>query len=195
MIYTRKTIERIKRKSKLLGLKYNYNINSLLTNHIFITAFIFIISLFIKKDLIISIVLSLLYFFLAEYVFFDYRLHKRSNKLEKEAVFYFQILALTLESGTNLKGAIELTSKQIDSEISREFQKVIDDINLGKGINEALDDLKNRIPSENVNNIILNLLESNMYGSNMIASLNNQIDYLNDKLLLQLLVVRLDGEI
>ena len=42
-----------------------------------------------------------------------------------------------------------------------------------------------RIPSDTVNNIILNLLESNIYGNNMIDSLNNQLDYLNDKLLLE----------
>ena len=35
-----------------------------------------------------------------------------------------------------------------------------------------------------VNNIILNLIESNIYGSNIVESLSNQLSYLSDKILL-----------
>ena len=69
--------------------------------------------------------------------------------------------------------------------MSKEFRRVIEDTELGKSLTESLNDLKLRIPSDTVNNIILNLLESNIYGNNMIESLNNQLDYLNDKLLLE----------
>lgn len=184
-IYTKKSINRIVKKNKLLGIDHNYDIDSLLISHLLISLFIFVIFLIIKRDFVISLIITLIYFFAAEYVFFDLRLVKRGKKLEKEAVFYFQILALTLESGSNLKQAIELTSKTLDSTLALEFKRVVDDIAMGKSLTEGLDDLKLRIPSDNVNNIILNLLESNIYGNNMIESLNNQLDYLNDKLLLE----------
>ena len=61
---------------------------------------------------------------------------------------------------------------------------MLDDVSLGKSLNEALDDLKCRIPSDTVNNIILNLIESNIYGSNIVESLSNQLSYLSDKILL-----------
>ncbi len=184
-IYTKKTIERINKKNTLLGISYNYDINSLLCSHLLISAFIFIIIFIIKKDLLISLIITVSYFALFEYVFFDLRLKKREKLLEKESSFYFQILSLTLEAGNNLKGAIELTSKTIDNTLSKEFRRVIEDTELGKSLTESLNDLKLRIPSDTVNNIILNLLESNIYGNNMIESLNNQLDYLNDKLLLE----------
>lgn len=184
-IYTKKSVERIKKKNRLLGIEYSYNLDTLLQMHLLIVLFIFIITMIIKKDILISTIISIIYFYGAEYLFFDYRLAKRARLLEKESSFYFQILALTLESGANLKGAIELTSKNLDNTLSREFIKVIEDVELGKSLTEALDDLKLRIPSDTVNNIILNLLESNIYGNNMIESLNNQLDYLNDKLLLE----------
>ncbi len=185
LIYTKKTIERINRKNVLLGINYNYNVNTLLKSHLFITIFIFIISLLINNNLVLSLLIMILYFSLAEYFFFDMRLKKRAHLLEKEASYYFQILSLTLESGNNLKGAIELTSNSIDNTLSNEFKKVIDDIELGKSLTEGLNDLKLRIPSDTVNNIIINLLESNIYGNNMIDSLQTQLDYLNDKLLLE----------
>ena len=184
-IYTKKTIERINKKNALLGISYNYDINSLLCSHLLISIVIFVISFIIKNDLLISLIITIGYFALFEYVFFDLRLKKRERLLEKESAFYFQILALTLEAGNNLKGAIELTSSTIDNTLSREFRRVIEDTELGKSLTESLNDLKLRIPSDTVNNIILNLLESNIYGNNMIESLNNQLDYLNDKLLLE----------
>ena len=87
-------------------------------------------------------------------------------------------------SGNNLKGAIELTTSSISNELSLEFKKALSDIRMGSTMNEALLDLEKRIPSEVISNIILNLTESSVYGSDMIKSLNTQIDYLNNKLVL-----------
>lgn len=184
-LYNKKTIKRISEKNKLLGINYNYNIKNLLINHLIITILILVLCTIFKIDFIISLFLSAIYFFSAEYFFFDLRLMKRAKLLEKESLFYFQVLALSLESGTNLKRAIEITSKNIDNTLSNEFKKVTEDVYLGKSLTESLNDLKLRIPSDTVNNIIINLLESNIYGNNMIDSLNNQLDYLSDKLVLE----------
>ena len=73
----------------------------------------------------------------------------------------------------------------MDNELSREFKKDMDDMTLGKSLNESLDDLKTRIPSDTINNIILNLMESNIYGNNMIESLNRELDYISDKIILE----------
>lgn len=183
-IYTKSSLKRINEKNKLFGLSHNYNVDELLTSHLIISLFIFLILILTKINFIISLIIVAIYFKSMEYIFFDYRLLKRAKKLEKESIFYFQILSLNLESGTNLGKAIELTSNNIDNNLSKEFNKVIDDVALGKSLNEALDDLKLRIPSDTVNNIILNLVESNIYGSNIVESLSNQLSYLSDKLIL-----------
>ena len=183
-IYTKRTIKRIKEKNKLFGLSHNYNVDELLLSHLIISLFIFLILILTKINIIVSLIIVVIYFKTMEYFFFDYLLLKRAKKLEKESIFYFQILSLNLESGTNLGNAIELTSNNIDNDLSKEFNKVIEDVSLGKSLNEALDDLKLRIPSDTVNNIILNLVESNIYGSNIVESLSNQLSYLSDKLIL-----------
>lgn len=183
-IYTKNSLKRINEKNKLFGLSHSYNVDELLTSHLIISLFIFLILILLKINLIIALIIVAIYFKSMEYIFFDYRLLKRAKKLEKESIFYFQILSLNLESGTNLGKAIELTSNNIDNELSKEFNKVMEDVSLGKSLNEALDDLKLRIPSDTVNNIILNLVESNIYGSNIVESLSNQLSYLSDKLIL-----------
>ena len=183
-IYTKETIARIKKKNKQFGVEHNYDVDLILGNHLIISIFIFIIAL-IDTTLLKSILIVMAYFFLAEYFFFDYRLAKRRKKLEKQSTFFFQILSLTLESGNNLKNSIDLTCKNMDNELSREFKKAMDDMTLGKSLNESLDDLKTRIPSDTINNIILNLMESNIYGNNMIESLNRELDYISDKIILE----------
>lgn len=183
-IYTKETIARIKKKNKQFGVEHNYDVDLILGNHLIISLFIFIIAL-IDTTLLKSILIVIAYFFLAEYFFFDYRLAKRRKKLEKQSTFFFQILSLTLESGNNLKNSIDLTCKNMDNELSREFKKAMDDMTFGKSLNESLDDLKTRIPSDTINNIILNLMESNIYGNNMIESLNRELDYISDKIILE----------
>lgn len=183
-IYTKETITRIKRKNKQFGVEHNYDVNLILTYHLIISIFIFIIAL-IDTTFLKAIIITIIYFPLAEYLFFDYRLSKRRKKLEKQSTFFFQILSLTLESGNNLKNSIELTCKNMDNDLSKEFKKAMDDMTLGKSLNEALDDLKLRIPSDTINNIILNLMESNIYGNNMIESLNRELNYISDKIILE----------
>lgn len=183
-IYTKESIARIKKKNKQFGAEHDYNVDLILGNHLIISLFIFLMAL-MQTTLLKSIIIVAIYFPLAEYLFFDYRLNKRRKKLEKQSTFFFQILCLTLESGNNLKNSIDLTCKNMDNELSREFKKAMEDMTLGKSLNESLDDLKTRIPSDTINNIILNLMESNIYGNNMIDSLNRELDYINDKIILE----------
>ena len=69
--------------------------------------------------------LSVVVYFGVEY-FLDKKIKKRAEKLNYEAIFFFQVLALTLESGKNLEAGIDLTCKSIDGEIMQEV-KMLDD--------------------------------------------------------------------
>ena len=46
--------------------------------------------------------------------------------------------------------------------------------------------MKSRIPSDIVNNILLNIKESSMFGNSILGTLNNQIDYLRETKLLEM---------
>lgn len=185
-IYSKKYCDRIIKKNKMLGIKNQYNLNIILTYHLIITIVLLIFAiLFLKNNFIYAILITIIYFYGAEYLLFDIRLEKRRQKINNEAIYFFQVLALTLESGTNLKKALEVTTQNIDNNLSLEFKKALEDTQLGKTLTEALTDLKDRIPSDIVNSIIFNLSQVNIYGGNMIESLNNQLEYLNDKILFE----------
>lgn len=185
-IYSKKTISKIKNKIELLGDDCKYDEKEFLNVRLLGTILIFIsFILFSKNGYIYAPLFSIMYYFLINYILLDYPIKKRGLELEHEAIFFFEILALTLESGKTLTQALETTAKNIDSNISKEFLKTLNEVKMGKSLVESLKNMKNRIPSESINNTILNVTESSIFGSNIIDSLNNQLEYLKNKQLME----------
>lgn len=184
-IYSKKTIDRITNKVKLLGVYNNYNIAFLLNLRLVVSIIIFVATLFFSKyGYILAPMLTIIFYYFSEKMVLDYQIYKRAKKLDKEALFFFEVLVLTLEGGRNLKHALNLTVSNIDSEISAEFKKMLAEVKLGKSLNESLEAMKKRIPSDTINNTLLNMIQSNTFGNSIVDSMYNQIDYLRGKQLL-----------
>ena len=184
-IYPKRTLDRVDKKVKLMGVSSHVKALTILNLRVFISLLLFIIILLVSNmGYILAPVIAILFYYLSEKLLLDYPIKRRARKLEKESLFFFEILLLTLESGRSLGHALNLTTQNIDSEISREFKETLLQVKLGKSLNEALNDMKMRIPSDTINNAILNMVESNMFGSDIVVSMTNQIDYLRQKQLL-----------
>lgn len=181
-IYRESTINKIESKIKLLGLNSTLKATTFLNTRLVLTIIIFTISLiYFKQGFIIAPILTIIFYIGMEYFLLNYKIKKRTKKLEEEALFFFEILVITLESGRSLKHAIELTTSNIDSELSSEFKKTIAEESLGKSLQESLRDMKYRIPSDSINNTILNMIESNIFGSSITDSMYNEINFLREK--------------
>ncbi len=185
-IYLESTIKKVEKKIKLLGIHCKYDVIDLLNYRLLTCLFIFLFLLILHENGYILAPLSVLIIhFLSEYIILDLPIKKRTKKLEEEAIFFFEVLSLTLESGRNLNLALSMTSKNIDSELSLEFQKSLQEMHLGKSFPEAMNDMKERIPSDTINNALLNIVQASVFGNNIGESLNNQLDFLRDKRLLE----------
>lgn len=185
-IYTEKSIQKIETKIDLLGIHCKYNAVDLLNYRLLIGLALFLILLiFNKHGYILAPIGVVLFHYLSEYFVLDLPIKRRTYKLEKEAVFFFEVLSLTLESGRNLVTGLEMTSNNIKSELSEEFQASLQEMKLGKSFPESLNAMKKRIPSDTINNAILNIVESSIFGNNIEESLNNQLDFLRDKRLME----------
>ena len=114
------------------------------------------------------------------------KLNKKNLRLEHESLYFFEILSLTLESGRNLKEALEVTCHNVNSEISDEFKKCLDELKFGKSLNESLISMKERISSDTINNIILNIIQTSQFGNSILDTLYNQVDFLRDKQILEI---------
>jgi len=186
-IFRKKTINKIEAKIKLLGVSVNFKVGSFLVYRLVVVIFLFIMTfMFSSYGYILAPVIAILGHFVIEKIFLDNEIKKRSKKLEKEALFFFEILILTIDSGRDLNQAIKITASNIESELSLEFGKMLKEVEMGKSLNEGLEALKYRIPSESICSAILNLIESNKHGGSVVEGLNNQLDYLRDKQILNI---------
>ncbi len=184
-IYSEETINKYQRKINLLGSKDSYDAVIFLNIRLFTSVILFFVLLYIFKwGYIIAPITVFLYFNILPKILIDSKINKRIERLDNDAMYFFEILTLSLETGRNLKTALEITSSSIDSELSYEFSLALREVKYGKSLNEALDNLKLRIPSDTINNIILNISQSNIFGNSIIETMYNQIDYIRDKQIL-----------
>ncbi len=186
-IYSIKEIKKVEKKIKLLGVNTKYDAISLLNIRLLSSCFIFFMLLyFVDLGYVLAPIATFIFYISFLPLMLDSKIKKRAKRLEKDSLYFFEILALSLEAGRSIKTAIEVTTLNIDSELSLEFKKVLSDMMFGKSLDEALNDLKERIPSDNINNIILNIRQSNVFGNNIIETVYSQIEYIREKRILDI---------
>jgi len=186
-IFSKKSINKVKNKLAMLGPNNKIDLYSFLNIKLILLIFVFLFVLFTSKiGFLLAPVITTITYVLYDFVFLDLKIKKRTNILEHDAIFFFQVLALTIQSENNLKLCLEITSNSIDSDLSNEFKMVLNEVKLGKSLTESLQNLHNRIPSKAINNVVLNLIEANEYGNSIGDALQNQIDYITDKRILDI---------
>ncbi len=181
-IYSKRQIKRINDKINLLGVSSKYSTLSFLNIRLITSIMIFLLILInYKYGYIFSIVITILYYYFFEKVLLDAKINERRRKLDIEAIYFFEVLTLSLQTGRNLEEAISITINSVDSELSLEFKEALRQTKFGKSLSESLTDMQSKIPSDNINNIILALTQANIYGSSIIDTMYNQVDYLREK--------------
>ena len=180
-IYREKDIEKINQKLLQLGDTKIKSGEEFITQQLLSSVLLFIILLILKVNYIFAIFLTISYYFLYYYLKIVKPLKNREKKLEKEALIFFEVLQLTLESGKNLLNSLKLTCYNVDGELSKEFKKSLREVEFGRSLMESLTQMRSRIPSETLNNIILNIVETSVFGNSIVESIHNQIDFLREK--------------
>lgn len=184
-IFREKDLRNIQDKLNKLGNSKKMSAVEFLSLRIITLIMLAIILILFKVKYYIIIFTLVAYYNLFYYIFITQPLIKRTKKLDREALTFFEILTLTLESGRNLENSLEITCYNIDSELSGEFKRCLMEVKFGKSFMEALEDLKLRIPSDTINNIILNIKETSIFGNSIVDVMNNQVDFLREKQIME----------
>ncbi|MBQ2873081.1 MAG: type II secretion system F family protein [Bacilli bacterium] len=181
-IYSKKYIDKIIAKVNLLGFSNNTDPYDLLLSRLISLVLVFCICLYsFDYGYIIAPIAVVIYYNIFNEIFLNSKIRKRNIILEKEAMHFFEVLTLSLETGRNLAEAIDVTTNSVSGMLSDEFKESIREVSFGKSLSEALNDMQERIPSDTINNVILSLTQSNLYGNSIIDNLYTQIDYLREK--------------
>ena len=184
-IYRKEELDKIDNQLKSLSKNTKYNVYTFCFTRLVSTTIIFLITLFtLKLGYIIAPFVAIIFYHLFYYLNITKKLTARNLKLEHEALYFFEILTLTLESGRNLENALVVTCDNVDSEISNEFKEALEEMKFGKSLIETLSDLKSHISSDIINNIILNIIQTSQFGNSILETLYNEVDFLRQKELL-----------
>ena len=185
-IYLKKDIESIDKKINMLGNTRMDAITFISIRILFTALFTAFLVLFTNISYMFIPIFVIIFYFSYYHIFITRKLKRREEKLDREALYFFEVLTLTLESGKNLQNSLELTCKNVKNELSGEFERSLKEVAVGKTLIEALSDMQKRIPSENINNIIMNIMQTNYFGNSIINTMNNQVDYLREKQILDI---------
>lgn len=181
-IYREKDIKKVEDKINLFGVSKKFDTEYFMNFRFYTSMLVFVVVfLFASSGALLAPIVTVLWYYFVNYTMIDKPLKRREAKLNNEAYYYFEVLTLALESGRNLENAIKMACKYIDSEISDEFKETLKQVNFGKSLTEALSLMNYRIPSLTINNIILNMEQSNLFGNSIIETMYNQLDFLKDK--------------
>ena len=181
-IYSKSYIDKLIKKVKMLGINNKKDPYDLMLARLISSIMVFMIIIFVSDyGYILAPIVTVVYYYLFNKVTLDDKLKKRTIKLENEAMHFFEVLTLSLETGRNLVEAIDVTTSNVNGLLSDEFKETVREVKFGKSLNESLNDMQTRISSDTINNIILSLTESNLYGNSIINNLYNQIDFLREK--------------
>ncbi len=181
-LYSKKMFSLVNEKIKLLGTTSKLRTENFLNLRLFGMILIFLFMIYISKfGYILAPLFSILYYKGITYFLLEQKIKKRQICLEKEALSFFEILTLSLETGRNLQEALNITTTSCEGQLVDEFKHVMYEVEFGKSLTEALEEMQANIPSDSINNIILSLTQANLYGSSIIRSLYNQIDYMREK--------------
>lgn len=175
-----RSYNRISKKMRYAGIIINPKIFIYMRLSSSLILFIFLL-FFSNYGYIVAPIVTVIYYYFIEYVILDIQISKRKMELEDNSLDYFPVLMLCLKGSSSVKKAISLTNDQVDNSLSREFERVIRDVKIGKSLDESLSLMKDRIPSTYIVNIIVNLIEANRMGNSVSDSMEDQLDYIENK--------------
>lgn len=173
----------IEKKLKLIG---SNKTSLFLYTRLITTLLVYILCMFtLDFGYIFGIIIAIIWYNLFILVV-ELKIKDRVDRLEEDALEFFEIFTLSLESGKNIESALESTTGSIKTELSKEFKQTLYEIKFGKNVSDALIDMRYRIPSDLINNIILNIVESNKFGNGILTTMYDQIEYLREKRVLSI---------
>ena len=173
----------IEKKLKLIG---SNKTSLFIYTRLITTLLVYILCMFtLDFGYIFGIIIAIIWYNLFILVV-ELKIKDRADRLEEDALEFFEIFTLSLESGKNIESALESTTGSIKTELSKEFKQTLYEIKFGKNVSDALIDMRYRIPSDLINNIILNIVDSNKFGNGILTTMYDQIEYLREKRVLSI---------
>ena len=145
-----------------------------------ITGFFFIVGLIVSQSFFVGLLFGVFGFFTPRF-FISYLRKKRHQQFEAQLVDGLLVLSNALRSGMNLVQAIETLEQEMEAPISQEFGLVIRENRLGVNIEEALENLAKRIPSEDLSLLVTSINIVHGMGGNLMEIFDSMAEVIRER--------------
>lgn len=102
------------------------------------------------------------------------RQDKISRQLAQEVPYFLDLLVLTLKSGLNIEPALRHTAQNKKGILARVIEEKLEELALGKSLEDVFDDLKKELPNEEFKQFINSLLRAQKLGVSLAETLDIQ---------------------
>jgi flagellar protein FlaJ len=122
-----------------------------------------------------SFIISFAVFFMLFLRIPDYRIIKTEKEINKEIVFASRFIIIEMSSGVSLYNSLKNAAKYYPS-IGKYFMKIIDDVDLGQNLEDAINSIIMNSPSQRLNRILWQILNSIGTGADIGEALKSVTD-------------------
>ncbi len=129
---------------------------------------------------VIGIFLAFVIYNILHYLIIIRMTKLRKERIENETLYFFEVLSLSLESGVGFEQGLNVTCERVPGELANEFRQMLFEKSVGKSLTDAMNSMRERLPSEVIDNIIISLVQSIRMGTSVVTTLHNQVNYLRD---------------
>ncbi len=114
-------------------------------------------------------------------IWLDRKIKERKKNILKALPDALDLLCISVEAGLAFDLALQRVAQKWDNELSREFQRVLQDIRLGRTRREALRDMAARTGVEDVQTFVSAVIQADQLGVSMSKILRIQSDQLRTR--------------
>ncbi|MFN2241153.1 MAG: type II secretion system F family protein, partial [Anaerolineae bacterium] len=178
-----RTIENTQHKLELAGNPNNWSAAEFLgirgLSALLLAALTFMLLMLtdagITRQLLFGLVMGLLGFFLPS-IWLGRRIKGRQDEIIKTLPDALDLLTISVEAGLPFDGAMQRVAEKWDNELSRGFQRLLTEMQVGKSRRDALRDMADRMDVPDVTSFVAALVQADQLGISIAKVLRIQAE-------------------
>ncbi len=162
-LFSKKSQERIKKKLMATGVKDSITNYEFLNVRLILVILIFMVCLLIPKiGFIVGFSFAFFFYWGMEYLFLDFPINKRNERLEWELLEFLEMLDLALVKKNNLLEALQSVSASLDNDLMIILKDAFQKYELKGSFEDIFKELETKID----NDFILSVFKSLFWNTN-----------------------------
>jgi tight adherence protein C len=183
-----RTVEETRHKLELAGKPNNWSPTEFLGIRalagLLLAGLTFILAMLtgssLARQLFFVVVMGLLGFFLPV-LWLGYRIRRRQEEIVKTLPDALDLLTISVEAGLPFDGAMQRVAEKWDNELSRAFERMLQEMRVGKSRREALRAMADRIEVPDMTSFVAALVQADQLGISIAKILRVQSEQMRIK--------------